>query len=74
MQAEESLKELDAGISELKKSVDKLQIDQPSVQELSKLQVRFINSILELYGDMKGIILLLIKYLRKMYLKTFHMN
>lgn len=74
MQAEESLKELDAGISELKKSVDKLQIDQPSVQELSKLQVRFINSILQLYGDMKSIILLLIKYLRKMYLKTFHMN
>lgn len=55
MQAEESLKELDAGISELKKSVDKLQIDQPSVQELSKLQVRFISSILELYGVMKGI-------------------
>ena len=55
MQAEESLKELDAGINELKKSVDKLQIDQPSAQELSKLQVRFISFTLELYVYMKGI-------------------
>uniref|UniRef100_A0A8C7A2G9 Uncharacterized protein n=1 Tax=Nothoprocta perdicaria TaxID=30464 RepID=A0A8C7A2G9_NOTPE len=38
LQAEEGLKELDAGINELKKRGDKLQIDQPSVQELSKLQ------------------------------------
>uniref|UniRef100_A0A8B9PAT5 KASH domain-containing protein n=1 Tax=Apteryx owenii TaxID=8824 RepID=A0A8B9PAT5_APTOW len=38
LQAEEGLKELDAGINELKKRADKLQIDQPSVQELSKLQ------------------------------------
>ncbi|XP_045400548.1 nesprin-1 isoform X2 [Lemur catta] len=37
-QAEEGLKELDAGIIELKRRGDKLQIEQPSVQELSKLQ------------------------------------
>lgn len=48
LQAEEGLKELDAGISELKKRIDKLQIDQPSVQELSKIQVWFISSILDL--------------------------
>ncbi|KAM6272871.1 nesprin-1 isoform 2-T2 [Spheniscus humboldti] len=38
LQAEEGLKELDTGINELKKHVDKLQIDQPSLQELSKIQ------------------------------------
>uniref|UniRef100_A0A8C3KQW3 Uncharacterized protein n=1 Tax=Calidris pygmaea TaxID=425635 RepID=A0A8C3KQW3_9CHAR len=38
VQAEEGLKELDTGINELKKHVDKLQIDQPSMQELSKIQ------------------------------------
>uniref|UniRef100_A0A8C8SFJ9 Spectrin repeat containing nuclear envelope protein 1 n=1 Tax=Pelusios castaneus TaxID=367368 RepID=A0A8C8SFJ9_9SAUR len=38
LQAEDGLKELDAGISKLKKRGDKLQIDQPSMQELSKLQ------------------------------------
>ncbi|PKU40578.1 nesprin-1 isoform x1 [Limosa lapponica baueri] len=38
LQAEEGLKELDTGINELKKHVDKLQIDQPSMQELSKIQ------------------------------------
>lgn len=48
LQAEEGLKELDAGISELKKRIDKLQIDQPSVQEMSKIQVWFISSILDL--------------------------
>lgn len=48
LQAEEGLKELDAGINELKKRIDKLQIDQPSVQELSKIQVWFITSILDL--------------------------
>nr|XP_020142857.1 nesprin-1 isoform X3 [Microcebus murinus] len=37
-QAEEGLKELDAGIIELKRRGDKLQIEQPSMQELSKLQ------------------------------------
>ncbi|KAF6364671.1 hypothetical protein mRhiFer1_009806 [Rhinolophus ferrumequinum] len=37
-QAEDGLKELDAGIIELKKRADKLQIEQPSMQELSKLQ------------------------------------
>ncbi|XP_037675695.1 nesprin-1 isoform X12 [Choloepus didactylus] len=37
-QAEDGLKELDAGIIELKKQGDKLQIEQPSMQELSKLQ------------------------------------
>ncbi|XP_006768780.1 PREDICTED: nesprin-1 isoform X1 [Myotis davidii] len=37
-QAEDGLKELDAGIAELKKRGDKLQIEQPALQELSKLQ------------------------------------
>ncbi|KAM8787975.1 nesprin-1-like isoform 3-T3 [Rhynchonycteris naso] len=37
-QAEDGLKELDAGIAELKKRGDKLQVEQPSLQELSKLQ------------------------------------
>lgn len=37
-QAEDGLKELDAGIIELKRRGDKLQIEQPSLQELSKLQ------------------------------------
>lgn len=46
LQAEEGLKELDAGINELKKRVDKLQIDQPSVQELSKIQVWFLSTVL----------------------------
>ncbi|XP_009867463.1 PREDICTED: nesprin-1, partial [Apaloderma vittatum] len=41
LEAEEGLKELDAGISELKKRADKLQIDQPSVQELSKIQDKY---------------------------------
>ncbi|XP_068007808.1 nesprin-1 isoform X2 [Melanerpes formicivorus] len=41
LQAEEGLKELDAGISELKKRGDKLQIDQPSTQELSKIQDKY---------------------------------
>lgn len=47
LQAEEGLKELDAGINELKKRIDKIQIDQPSAQELSKIQVWFISSILD---------------------------
>uniref|UniRef100_G1PXZ0 Uncharacterized protein n=1 Tax=Myotis lucifugus TaxID=59463 RepID=G1PXZ0_MYOLU len=34
-QAEDGLKELDAGIAELKKRGDKLQIEQPALQELS---------------------------------------
>uniref|UniRef100_A0A8D0G6Z8 Uncharacterized protein n=1 Tax=Sphenodon punctatus TaxID=8508 RepID=A0A8D0G6Z8_SPHPU len=38
LQTEDDLKELDTGISELKKCGDKLQIDQASMQELSKLQ------------------------------------
>uniref|UniRef100_A0A8C6V408 KASH domain-containing protein n=1 Tax=Naja naja TaxID=35670 RepID=A0A8C6V408_NAJNA len=37
-QLEQGLKELDAGITELKKRGDKLQIDQSFMQELSKLQ------------------------------------
>ncbi|XP_016071417.1 PREDICTED: nesprin-1 [Miniopterus natalensis] len=37
-QAAEGLKELDAGIAELKKRGDKLQLEQPALQELSKLQ------------------------------------
>ncbi|XP_073413788.1 nesprin-1 isoform X2 [Dendrobates tinctorius] len=38
IQAEDSLKELDTEIAELKKCGDKLQVDQQSMQELSKLQ------------------------------------
>uniref|UniRef100_A0A4X1VLU1 Uncharacterized protein n=1 Tax=Sus scrofa TaxID=9823 RepID=A0A4X1VLU1_PIG len=38
IQQAEDGKELDAGITELKRRGDKLQIEQPSVQELSKLQ------------------------------------
>lgn len=53
------MKELDAGINELKKRVEKLQIDQPAVQELSKLQVRFISSTLELASDMRVVSMLL---------------
>ncbi|XP_052606910.1 nesprin-1 isoform X17 [Peromyscus californicus insignis] len=37
-QAEEGLRELDGGISELKRRADKLQVEQPALQELSKLQ------------------------------------
>ncbi|EPY80656.1 nesprin-1, partial [Camelus ferus] len=37
-QAEDGLKELDAGIIELKRRADKLQVEQPSMQELSRLQ------------------------------------
>ncbi|XP_008851649.1 nesprin-1, partial [Nannospalax galili] len=37
-QAEEGLKELDAGITELKRRGDKLQVEQAALQELSKLQ------------------------------------
>lgn len=59
LQAEEGLKELDAGINELKKRVDKLQIDQPSVQELSKIQVSFMSSILDMSDYIKGISMLL---------------
>lgn len=59
LQAEEGLKELDAGINELKKRVDKLQIDQSSVQELSKIQVLFVSSILDLSAEIKDINMLL---------------
>ncbi|XP_026643175.1 nesprin-1 isoform X6 [Microtus ochrogaster] len=37
-QAEEGLKELDGGIAELKRRGDKLQVEQPTLQELSNLQ------------------------------------
>lgn len=40
-QAEEGLRELEGGISELKRRGDKLQVEQPALQELSKLQVAF---------------------------------
>lgn len=38
-QAEEGLRDLEGGISELKRWADKLQVEQSAVQELSKLQV-----------------------------------
>ncbi|XP_071405405.1 nesprin-1 isoform X2 [Pithys albifrons albifrons] len=41
LQAEEGLKELDVGINELKKRIEKLQVDQPCIQELSKIQVKY---------------------------------
>ncbi|XP_021076993.1 nesprin-1 isoform X10 [Mus pahari] len=37
-QAEEGLRELEGGISELKRRADKLQVEQSALQELSKLQ------------------------------------
>ncbi|XP_010123998.1 PREDICTED: LOW QUALITY PROTEIN: nesprin-1-like, partial [Chlamydotis macqueenii] len=53
LQAEEGLKELDAGIHELKKRVDKLQIDQPSVQELSKIQDKY-DELLMIIGSRRS--------------------
>ncbi|XP_078239370.1 nesprin-1 isoform X9 [Pogona vitticeps] len=54
-QAEEGLKELDAGISELKKCGDKLQIDQPSMQELSKLQDMYDELIMIIGSRRSGL-------------------
>ncbi|XP_068533202.1 nesprin-1 isoform X7 [Anas acuta] len=53
LQAEEGLKELDAGISELKKRVEKLQIDQPAVQELSKLQDTY-DEVVKIIGSRRS--------------------
>ncbi|KAJ7400746.1 hypothetical protein BTVI_102513 [Pitangus sulphuratus] len=53
LQAEEGLKELDAGINELKKRIDKLQIDQPSVQELSKIQDKY-DELLMIIGSRRS--------------------
>ncbi|RMC12933.1 hypothetical protein DUI87_10460 [Hirundo rustica rustica] len=53
LQAEEGLKELDAGISELKKRIDKLQIDQPSLQELSKIQDKY-DELLMIIGSRRS--------------------
>ncbi|NWI93355.1 SYNE1 protein, partial [Pitta sordida] len=53
LQAEEGLKELDAGINELKKRIDNLQIDQPSVQELSKIQDKY-DELLMIIGSRRS--------------------
>uniref|UniRef100_A0ACB8GBS4 Nesprin-1 n=1 Tax=Sphaerodactylus townsendi TaxID=933632 RepID=A0ACB8GBS4_9SAUR len=52
-QAEDGLKELDAAISELKKRGDKLQIDQPSMQELSKLQDMY-DELMKIIGSRRS--------------------
>ncbi|XP_033368639.1 nesprin-1 isoform X3 [Parus major] len=53
LHAEEGLKELDAGISDLKKRIDKLQIDQPSIQELSKIQDKY-DELLMIIGSRRS--------------------
>ncbi|NXF38127.1 SYNE1 protein, partial [Nyctibius bracteatus] len=53
LQAEEGLKELDTEINELKKRVDMLQIDQPSVQELSKIQDMY-DELLMIIGSRRS--------------------
>ncbi|XP_022415225.1 nesprin-1 isoform X17 [Delphinapterus leucas] len=52
-QAEDGLKELDAGITELKRRGDKLQIEQPWVQELSKLQDMY-DELMMTTGSRRG--------------------
>ncbi|XP_061480140.1 nesprin-1 isoform X3 [Rhineura floridana] len=54
-QAEDGLKELDAAISELKKRGDKLQIDQSSMQELSKLQDTYDELIMIIGSRRSGL-------------------
>ncbi|XP_077205606.1 nesprin-1 isoform X11 [Paroedura picta] len=52
-QAEDGLKELDGAITELKKCGDKLQIDQPSMQELSKLQDMY-DELIKIIGSRRS--------------------
>ncbi|XP_074043952.1 nesprin-1 isoform X5 [Macrotis lagotis] len=54
-QAEDGLKELDASIIELKRRGDKLQIDQPSVQELSKLQDMYDEMMMVIASRRSGL-------------------
>ncbi|XP_008578910.1 PREDICTED: nesprin-1 isoform X2 [Galeopterus variegatus] len=54
-QAEDGLKELDAGIIELKRRGDKLQIEQPSMQELSKLQDMYDELMMTLGSRRSGL-------------------
>ncbi|XP_060128741.1 nesprin-1 isoform X4 [Zootoca vivipara] len=54
-QAEDGLKELDAAISELKKRGDKLQIDQSSMQELTKLQDMYDELIMVIGSRRSGL-------------------
>nr|XP_023420318.1 nesprin-1 isoform X2 [Cavia porcellus] len=54
-QAEEGLKELDAGITELKRRGDKLQIEQPSLQELSKLQDMYDELVMTIGSRRSGL-------------------
>ncbi|XP_063773938.1 nesprin-1 isoform X14 [Pseudophryne corroboree] len=55
LQAEDSLKELDTEINELKKCGDKLQVDQPSMQELSKLQDTYDELIMIISSRRTGL-------------------
>ncbi|XP_055471872.1 nesprin-1 isoform X4 [Psammomys obesus] len=52
-QAEEGLRELEGGISELKRRGDKLQVEQPALQELSKLQDMY-DELLATIGSRRG--------------------
>ncbi|XP_039707258.1 nesprin-1 isoform X7 [Pteropus medius] len=54
-QAEDGLKELDAGITELKKRGDKLQVEQPSMQELSKLQDMYDELLMTIGSRRSGL-------------------
>ncbi|XP_036078730.1 nesprin-1 isoform X13 [Rousettus aegyptiacus] len=54
-QAEDGLKELDAGITELKKRGDKLQVEQPSMQELSKLQDMYDELLMTIGARRSGL-------------------
>ncbi|XP_070812770.1 nesprin-1-like, partial [Pituophis catenifer annectens] len=54
-QVEQGLKELDAGITELKKRGDKLQIDQSFMQELSKLQDMYDELIMIIGSRRSGL-------------------
>ncbi|XP_038626046.1 nesprin-1 isoform X2 [Tachyglossus aculeatus] len=54
-QAEDGLKELDAVIVELKRRGDKLQVDQPSTQELSKLQDTYDELIMTIGSRRSGL-------------------
>uniref|UniRef100_A0A8C2RZJ2 Uncharacterized protein n=1 Tax=Capra hircus TaxID=9925 RepID=A0A8C2RZJ2_CAPHI len=54
-QAEDGLKELDAGIIELKRRADKLQIEQPSMQELSKLQDMYDELLMTIGSRRSGL-------------------
>ncbi|KAG8444139.1 hypothetical protein GDO86_009355 [Hymenochirus boettgeri] len=53
LQAEDSLKELDAEITDLKRSGDQLQVDQSAMQELSKLQDTY-DELMRIIGSRRS--------------------